>query len=147
MTTLVEHPRARYDYDILETYTAGISLVGTEVASLKRKLGKLVGSFVKIVHGKPLLLGAHIPPFQEANKPQGYEPTRERALLLTAKEISHLERELHEKGLTLIPLRFFTGGPHIKLEIGLARGKKQYDKRESIKKRESDRTARRLLHR
>lgn len=146
MSVLVEHPRAHYDYEITDTYTAGISLLGTEVASLRKKHGKLLGSFVKIVHGVPLLLGAHIPPFQEANKPNGYDPIRERKLLLTEKEIHTLERALHEKGLTLVPLKFIASGKHIKLEVGLARGKKNYDKREAIKKRESDRTTRRLMH-
>lgn len=144
MATLVEHPRARYDYEIIKTYTAGVSLMGTEVASLKRKQGKLVGSFVKIVHGIPLLLNAHIPSFQEANAPREYNPIRERMLLLTKKELGDLSRSLHEQGLTLIPLRFFTEKQNIKLEIGLAKGKKAYDKRETIKKRESERESARL---
>lgn len=145
MKPLVEHPRAHYDYEITDTYTAGVSLLGTEVASLKQKHGKLLGAFVKIVHGVPLLLGAHIPPFQEANKPNGYDPLRERKLLLTQKELHTLERALHEKGFTLIPLKLFQAGKLIKLEIGLGRGKKNYDKREAIKKRDTERINSRLL--
>ncbi|OGG61882.1 SsrA-binding protein [Candidatus Kaiserbacteria bacterium RIFCSPHIGHO2_02_FULL_49_34] len=139
MSTLVTSPRARYDFEILETLTAGVSLLGTEVASLKKNQGKLIGSYVKLIKGVPMLLGAYIPPFQVANAPKDYSPTRDRALLLNKKEIAKLERELHEKNLTLIPLRFFRGGPHIKLEIALAKGKKKFDKRETIKKRDISR--------
>ncbi len=137
--TLVSHPRARYDFEILETITAGVSLLGTEVASLKHNQGKLVGSYVKLIKGIPTLLGAYIPPFQVANAPKDYSPTRDRALLLNKKELAKLERELHEKGLTLVPLRFHLAGQKLKLDIGLAKGKKKFDKRESIKKRDISR--------
>src|SRR3989344_2567513 len=95
--TLVSHPRARYDFEILETLTAGVSLLGTEVASLKKSQGKLVGSYVKLIKGVPMLLGAHIPPFQVANAPKDYSPTRDRALLLNKKKVTKPARELPEK--------------------------------------------------
>jgi len=142
MPTLVDHKRARFDYEILETFEAGIELLGYEVKSLKGKQGSLEGSYVIVRGGEALVINMFIPPYQEKNTPKDYEPRRHRRLLLAKKEIAHLA-DSEGKGLTLVPISIYNKGPLIKVSIALVRGKKKYDKRESTKKRETDRTLRR----
>lgn len=136
MVTYIHNTRATYDYEILETLDAGAVLLGCEVKSLRHKLGSLQGSYITIRGTTAYLLQATIPPFQQKNAPADYTPTRERALLLTQKEIAHILSRQKEQGLTLIPLKWYNNKRHIKLEIAVARGKKKYNKRESIKKRD-----------
>ncbi len=144
---LISHKRARYDYDILDTYEAGISLFGTEVKSLRGGQGKLDGAYVVIRGGEALLVGASIPPFQQKNAPGDYDPERARTLLLTAKQLVELEQKSEKQGLTIVPLSLYNKGRLLKLEIAVARGKKKTDKRQSIMKRETDRNIRRELKR
>jgi SsrA-binding protein len=133
---LVTHRRARFDFEILETFSAGVALLGTEVKALRAGQGVLEGSYVVIRGGEAYLVGASIPPFQKANAPSGYEPERPRTLLLTPKEIAELDVKSERQGLTIVPLKWYNSKNKLKLEIGLARGKKKADKREAIKSRD-----------
>ncbi len=144
---LITNRRARFDYDILDTFEAGISLLGTEVKSLRDGKGKLDGSYVVIRGGEALLVGASISPFQAKNVSPSYDPERARTLLLTQKELKELEQKSEKQGLTIVPLSLYNKGRLLKLEIAIARGKKKTDKRQSIQKRETDRNIRRELER
>ncbi|MDP1722419.1 MAG: SsrA-binding protein SmpB [Candidatus Gottesmanbacteria bacterium] len=130
---IVNH-KATFDYDILDRFEAGIHLVGSEVKSLRNGNAKLDGSYVKVIGGELFLVGAQIFPYMFA-RPEGYDPARTRKLLLHKKEIISLKGKLDSANLTLVPLFWYTKGSLVKLEVGLARGKKQYEKRE-VKKRE-----------
>lgn len=135
--TYVSHKRAKFDYEILDTYEAGIVLSGSEVKSVRNGQGKLEGAHVGVRGGEAYLLGASIPPFQRTNAPKNYDPEQARKLLLSKKEIGQLAEIEAKKGLTIVPIRLYNAGRNIKLEIAVARGKKKTDKRETIKKRES----------
>jgi SsrA-binding protein len=139
MSALITHKRAYFDYDILDTFEAGISLLGTEVKSLRGGQGKLDGAYVVIRGGEALLVGASIPAFQKKNVSPSYDPERPRTLLLTQKEIAELEQKSEKQGLTIVPIKLYNKGRLLKLEIGIARGKKKQDKRESIKERDTNR--------
>jgi len=145
MQPLSTNRRAAFDYDILETYEAGIELLGFEVKSVRAGRMNLVGSFAVIRNGQARLANADIPPYQAKNTPAGYDPTRSRQLLLKKAEIRELIGKTAPKGLTLVPLRVYTKGPRIKIAIGLARRKKRYDKRERIREREDERKIARAL--
>ena len=145
MPTFVENRQARFRYEILETLEAGLELVGHEVKAVKAGRANLAGSYVIVRGGEAFLSGTTISPYQPANLPEGYEPTRLRRLLLTKTEIVKLADVESKKGLTIIPLRMYTKGRSIKLAIGIARGRKGHDKREHIKRRETDREIRRTL--
>jgi SsrA-binding protein len=144
MTTFIRHRKARFDYEILDTFEAGIVLSGSEVKSIRAGKGKLEGAYIRIYDSVPTLLGASVSPYQVANTPANYEPERPRTLLLKAKEIATLERETHANRLTIVPLSFYNKNGKIKLSVALARGKKKADKRETLKqravKRDIDRT-------
>ncbi len=133
---LVQNPRAYFDFDILETFEAGVSLLGTEVKSIHQGQGKLEGSHIVVRGGEAFLVGASIPAFQKANAPKTYDPERSRTLLLTKKELVKLEQEGEKAGLTIVPIKWYNKGSKLKLEIALARGKKKFDKRQSIKERD-----------
>ncbi len=139
MKTLVSHKRAGFDFELLETFEAGISLLGTEVKSLRKGQGKLEGAHVVIRGGEAFLVGASIPAFQPANTAKDYEAERTRKLLLTQKEIAELEVKSERQGLTIVPIKLYSSGPKLKLEIAIARGKKKQDKRQSIKERDTKR--------
>jgi len=145
MVSLISHKRASFDYEILDTYEAGISLLGTEVKSVRSKQGKLEGAHVLIRGGEAFLVGASIPPFQKANAPQTYDPERPRKLLLSKKELAELDMKSNQAGLTIVPIKLYNKGRNLKLEIALVRGKKKYDKREVIKKRDTERDIARSL--
>ena len=142
---LIHNKKAHLDYEILEKLTAGVELFGFEVKALRGKQGSLEGSFVTVRGGETFLMHASIPPYQAGNTPKGYEPTRNRKLLLTKKEIAMLAGTENKKGLTIIPLSVYNHGRKIKIEIGIARGKKKFDKREALKKRETERDMERTL--
>ena len=142
---LIQNKKAHFDYEILEKFTAGIELLGFEVKALRGKMGSLEGSYVTIRGGEAYLIGSSIPPFQPNNTPKDYDPRRNRRLLLTTKEIASLAGTENKKGLTIVPISVYNAGRKIKVEIGVARGKKKFDKRETIKKRETDREIRRTL--
>jgi SsrA-binding protein len=148
MSILAINKRANYDYEILEKYEAGLVLLGYEVKSIKTGHINLKGSFVTIknVKGKKFpqvyLINAHIPLYKYAGTVKDYDPYRSRKLLLHKNEIKHLIGKKQERGLTLVPLKIYTKHSFVKLEFGLGRGKKKFDKREAIKKRELDRRIR-----
>lgn len=136
---LAQNDRARYDYEILDKYEAGLVLTGQEVKSVKFGGLKLKGSHV-IFRGKEAwLLNGHISKYAKAGPMPEYDPERSRKLLLRNSELTKLRKKLEVKGLTIIPIRGYLKGGRIKIEIGLARGKKEFEKRESIKKRDIDR--------
>jgi SsrA-binding protein len=136
MTDFATNPRATFDYEIMETLEAGLLLKGFEVKSIKTGKVSLRGSYVKIINGKPMLVGATISPYQEGNMHEDYDPQASRTLLLSKREIDTLMTSAKNQGLTAIPLKLYSKGNLIKLQIGIARGKKKYDKRESIKKKD-----------
>jgi len=130
----IDNRRAHFDYTILDRLEAGVHLTGPEVKSLRGGHAKLDGSFVRIAGSEAYLVNAHISPYTFA-RIEGYDPTRTRKLLLHKNEIISLKSKLQSSNLTLVPLAWYTRGPLLKLEIGLVRGKKRYEKREA-KKRE-----------
>lgn len=136
--------KATFNYEILETFTAGIALSGYEAKSIKLGRFDLTGSHAIIRGNEAYLVGATIHPFQAKNAPTDYDPTRTRKLLLKRDEIAHLIGKLHE-GLTLVPLKSYNKRGFVKIELGLGRGKKTHDKRETIKKREVEREIRRNI--
>ncbi len=139
MKALVSHKRVTFDFEILETFEAGLSLLGTEVKSIRGGQGKLEGGHVIIRGGEAFLVGVSIPAFQPANTAKDYDAERPRKLLLSKKEIAELEVKSERQGLTIVPIKLYNKGSNLKLEIAIARGKKKQDKRESIKKRETNR--------
>lgn len=145
MKVLAENRKARFDYEILERFEAGMVLIGQEVKSIKSGRMSLKGSYVVLRREEPYLIGANVPPYQPKNAPPDYEPERSKKLLLTKSEIKHLIGKTKEKGLTLVPLRVYTKRGKIKLEFGIAKGRKKADKRELIKKREAKRELKREL--
>lgn len=129
----IQNKKATFEYTIVDRIEAGISLVGAEAKSLRLGHGKLEGAFVKIMDGEAYLINATISPYSYA-QPDSFEPKRTRKLLIHKHELVALASKLDSAKLTLIPLSWYTKGPHMKLEIGLARGKKQFEKRELMKK-------------
>ena len=138
--------KAYHEFFILDKYEAGIELLGSEVKSLREGSGNLKEGYVVIREGNAVLIGVHISPYSHTGF-TGHDPLRDRQLLLNKKEIIKLLKKVSEKGLTLIPLRMYFKNGWVKVEIGLAKGKHHYDKKESIKKRdikrETDREVRR----
>lgn len=145
MSEYANNSKAGFDYEILETLEAGIVLKGYEVKSIKTGKVSIKGSYVKILNGEPFLVGATISPYQAANTPDDYDPQSSRKLLLSKKQISVLVGTSQAHGLTLVPLKFYDKKGRIKLLIGIARGKKKYDKRETIKKKDVARAKQRGL--
>jgi len=146
MATLAENKKAYYNYQILEKFEAGIVLIGQEVKSIKLGQMNLAGSYVVLKDNEAYLVGCKVPPYQPKNAPLDYNPERSRKLLLKKSEITYLVGKSKQKGLTLVPLRVYTKRGKIKLEFGIAKGKKRADKRELIKKREVERKMRRAIH-
>lgn len=137
--SLIDNKKALFDYTILEELEAGIELRGTEVKSIRMGLGSLKGARVVARGGEAYLVGATIPPWQIANAGTDYDPERPRRLLLNAKEIAHVASAEGQKGLTIVPLSLYNRSRVLKLGIAIVRGKKQHDKRETIRKREEGR--------
>ena len=132
---IAKNKRAYFDYDIQEKVEAGIELKGFEVKAVKSGRINLAGSYVLIRSGEAYLINTDIPPYQAKNTPEGYDPHRNRKLLLKASEIRYLLGKAQEIGLTLLPLRVYLKRNLIKLEIGLGRSRKAKDKRDLLKKR------------
>lgn len=130
--------KAFHNYFIIEAYEVGIALKGTEVKSLRLGNANLQDSYATIKNGEVWLIGMHISPFEKGNI-NNHDPKRDRKLLLHKQEIRRLVGKVAEKGLTLVPLKVFFKNNYVKVELGLARGKKTYDKREAIAKREVER--------
>ena len=149
--SLIEHKKARLNYEILETHEAGIELLGAEVKSLRAKQGKLDGAHVVVRPSgrsgayEAYIVGMTIPPFQPSNTAKDYDPGRTRRLLLQKKELTELAGHEHQKGLTIVPLSVYSKGRHLKLSVAVARGRKKYDKREALKERDSKREIERTL--
>ena len=143
MANYAENRRARFDYEILEKYEAGIELLGVEVKSVRGGQMSLEGAFVIVRGGEAFLINSNIPPYQPQNAPQDYDPLRNRKLLLTQKEMKELAGSEKNKSLTIVPISVYNKGRKIKVAIALVKGKKKRDKRESIKARDADREIRR----
>ena len=139
---LASNDKARYDYELLEKVEAGLVLSGQEVKSAKTGHMKLKGAHVAFTRGEAMLLGAHIARYPKAGPLPDYDPDRSRKLLLHKKELNRLRGKREEDGLTIVPIRAYMVGGRIKIELAVARGKKQYEKRETIKKRDLEREAR-----
>lgn len=144
---LISNTKAKFNYEILERFEAGIELLGFEVKALRSKHGSLEGAHIIVRGGEAYLIGADIPPYQPANTPPNYDSRRNRRLLLTQDEIKKLENTENTKGLTIIPISVYNKSRFIKVEIALVRGKKKFDKRETIKQKETDREINRSLKR
>ena len=147
MPTLATNPRAKFDYDILKTYEAGIVLTGQEVKSARSGHVSFKGAFATLTNEEVWLLNAHISPYPKAGRLVAYDPTRSRKLLLHVREIKELVGKVRTQGLTLVPISLYTRGRRLKVELGLARGRKKYEKREVIKKRAVEREIRGALKR
>ena len=130
--------RARFEYEILETVEAGIALLGPEVKSLREGRANLVDAYAIVRRGEALLVHLHISPYEQAGR-DNPDPRRDRRLLLHKSEIRRLSSKLAERGFTLIPLRLYWKNGRAKVELGLARGKRRYDKREAIAKKDVER--------
>ena len=140
---LARNRQARHEYEILETFEAGIELQGTEVKSLRSGRANLREGYVRVENGEAWLLSVHISPYAEGNR-ANQDPLRRRRLLLHRREIEYLDGKVRQQGLTLVPLRMYVKGNRIKLAIGLARGKKLWDKRQAMAERDSKREAERV---
>lgn len=143
--SLIENKKAHFNYEILEKFEAGIELLGNEVKSFKEKQGSLEGAHVIIRGGEAYLINANIPAYQPANTPREYDPYRNRKLLLTKKEIIELAKAEMTRGLTIVPISVYNKNRKLKLSLGIGKGKKKTDKRESIKKRDTERDLGRTL--
>jgi SsrA-binding protein len=136
--------KALHDYFIQERFEAGIALRGSEVKSIRAGRANLRDSYVRIKEGELWLVDAHIAPYDQASR-ENHEPRRERKLLMHRKEINRLDSKVQAKGLTIVPLRMYFSNNRVKVEIALAQGKRLYDKRQAIAKRESERQVRRAF--
>lgn len=145
MAVLSENRKARFEFEILETLEAGIELFGFEVKAVRAHKMSLEGSYVFPRKGEFWLVGATAAPYQPKNTPKDYEPARERKLLLHKKEIDYLVGKAAMRGLTILPLKVYTKGVRIKVEIAVARRLKKRDQRERIKEREDKRKIERTL--
>ncbi len=136
---LITNRKAHFNYEITETMPAGIELFGFEVKSLRASKGSLDGAHITVRGGEAFIIDMFVPPFQENNAPSEYDPYRNRRVLLHKEEIKKLAEIESTKGLTIVPLSVYNSGRVLKVDLGIARGKKKFDKRETTKKRETDR--------
>jgi SsrA-binding protein len=144
---VAENRKARHDFEIEETFEAGLVLTGSEIKSVRAGKVNLRGAFARIINEEVFLYDAHISPYEQSGTHFNHEPTRARKLLLHRREINRLIGLVRIKGLTLVPLKIYFKGRRAKLELGVARGKKLYDKRQDIAKREADRDIARAVRR
>ena len=145
MPSVAENKKIHFDYEVLETFEAGIELAGFEVKALRTRGASIEGSFAIVRGGEIFLSGLDIPPYQAGNTPEGYDSKHIRRLLLSKKEIAALAEIESKRGLTIVPLSMYNKNGRIKVALGIVRGKKKFDKRETIKKRDTDRDLRRLM--
>ena len=138
MKIIAQNKKARHDYFILNTIEAGIELMGTEIKSIRNGQCNLKDSFVRIKNGEAFIENMHISPYKEGNI-FNVDPRRTRKLLLHKKEIKKLEKEIMQEGLTIVPLQLYFNTSKAKLEIAVAKGKKNYDKRQSLKEKDMKR--------
>jgi SsrA-binding protein len=135
---LIVNRRARHEYFLLDSFEAGIALLGSEVKSLRAGHGNLQEAWIALKDGSAWLHGCHISPYAQANR-NNHEPLRVRRLLLHRSEIDKIQKAVQQKGMTAVPVRIYVKGRHIKVEIALAKGKKLHDKRETLKQRDAER--------
>lgn len=147
MPVLIQNKKVYFDYEVLEKFEAGIELFGFEVKSLKAKHGSITGARVLVRGNEAFVVSMDIPAFQSHNAPPTYEPDRTRKILLNKKELSYLAGKSQQRGLTIVPISVYSKHRLIKMEIGLVKGKKKFDKRETIKKRETKRNIEREMKR
>lgn len=145
MAALAENKKAYHDYKILETFEAGLVLKGQEVKSIRAGGLQLAGSYISFRGEELYLLGATLPPYQPKNVGADYNPTRTRKLLMKKEELRSLQGRAKQEGLTFVPLKVYTSNAKLKLAFGIARGKRKGDKRQLIKKRETQREIERAL--
>ncbi|MFN8180119.1 MAG: SsrA-binding protein SmpB [bacterium] len=143
---ITSNRKARHDYEILDSFEAGLVLKGTEVKALRDGKASLAEAYARVEDDEVWLVGAHIPEYVHGNR-QNHEPTRARKLLLHRAEIERLRGKVEEKGLTLVPLRLYWKNGRAKIEIALGRGKKSFDKRDDVARREAQREMDRALSR
>jgi len=143
MADYADNSKAHFNYEILETLEAGLVLRGFEVKAVKTGKASIKGSYVKMINGRPELIGANIAPYQVGNTPEDYDPQRTRAVLLSKKQINTLIGLSQSQGLSLVPLKLYGTRNKVKLLIGIARGKKKYDKRSTLKKKDLARSRQR----
>lgn len=142
--TVAQNKKARHDYFVDETYEAGVALCGTEIKSIRRGAVNLKDSYCSFRGGEMYAVGVHISPYEQGNR-FNHEPLREKKLLMHRRELRRLQGLVQQKGLTLIPLSLYFSGSHVKMEVGLCRGKKLYDKRDSDAARQAGRDMERHL--
>jgi len=142
---LAYNSKAHFDYEIIKKFSAGLELLGHEVKSVRNGGASLAGSYVSIRGKEAFLLGANINPYQPKNIAGNYDPRRARKLLLSKAELLTLEKTEATKGLTIVPLSVYNKGRFLKLDLAIARGKKKFDKRQAIKKRDMEREIKRKL--
>jgi SsrA-binding protein len=145
MTTYAKNQKAHFDYEILSTISAGLELSGTEVKSVREGKVSLQGSHVSVRGGEAFLLGSDIQPYQPKNASKDFDPIRARKLLLSTAEVEELAKAEGTKGLTIVPISVYNKGRYLKVDIAIARGKKKFDKREALKKRDTERDLKRTL--
>lgn len=143
--TVADNRKARHDYFIDESYEAGIVLTGSEIKSIRAGRANLRGGYARVMNGEIWLYDVHISPYEQSGTYFNHEPTRPRKLLLHRREISRILGQVERQGFTLVPLRIYFKGRRAKLDLGLARGKKLYDKRDDLAKREAKRDIERAL--
>lgn len=143
--TVATNRKARHDYHIEESYEAGIALSGSEIKSVRAGRVNLRGSYARVINGEVFLFDSHISPYEQSGTYFNHIPVRPRKLLLHKREIKRLTGLIQQKGLTLVPLRIYFKGRRAKVELGVARGKKTYDKREDIAKRDAQRSIERVM--
>ncbi len=141
---IVKNKKANFEYHVIETFEAGMVLKGTEVQSIRQKKVNIQEGYAFIKKEEVYITGMNVTPYEQGNR-YNHEPLRERKLLLHKSEIKKLNGKLKERGYTLVPLKLYFKNGKVKLLLGLAKGKAEYDKRESIQKRESDRELQRMI--
>jgi len=142
---IAQNKKALFEYEILKTFEAGLVLTGQETKSARSGNMNLKGTYVSFYKGEPYLMNANISKYSKIGPLPDYDPQRKRKLLLNKKEIQYLIGKTQEKGLTIVPIKVYTNNRFIKAEIGIVRGKKKHDKRESIKKRDQEREMQRMM--
>ncbi|MDF2577822.1 MAG: hypothetical protein K0S74_1306 [Chlamydiales bacterium] len=141
---IISNRKALHNYEILDTFEAGIVLQGTEIKSLRQHEGSLQEAYIKVLNQELWIIGSHIPTYRFGNL-HNHEERRDRKLLMHKKEIAKLQRATQEKGLTLVPLSLYLKSGRAKIKLATARGKKLFDKREDLKKKDEQRTMQRIM--
>ncbi|TAJ15834.1 SsrA-binding protein SmpB [Patescibacteria group bacterium] len=145
MKPIIENKKARLEYEILESFEAGLELSGGEVKALRAGRGSLIGSRVVVRGGEAFVVGMTIPPYQAKNTPSSYDPERTRRILLSKKQIAELASSEGQKGLTIIPIMVYNKVQLLKLQVAIVRHKKKHDKRDTLRSRDAKRDIERTL--